>query len=576
MKVSKTGYLILTLMLLASCSDTKQTERLFQHFIDRHVERVKPINIKYNEAVWATYSGQSSFAELLNESRRIDSLYKKAGEPIEYYQALMNNVYDNSSNFEILLKIKKSGLISDSLLKRQFTKIFREYISIQNNWDESENRKTELYEQFYELKRNESAFWDSIKQVDSVDPRNEWIDKFRSLTDDFKGLINSMNADSKKLGYGNYFQLLMDFTDVNYDMLDYITSIIDDETREDYLQLLEISKDEISEKFNISKSEIRPKHYSYSVQKMMVPDAWEKEYTQNQAKAIMKDFFAYGNFNIDAIWNNSNLWYNSTKFNQSFFFCANVDSKDYRIYANSYPNTYGLYNLFHEFGHAVHYQSVDHDVPYLLKEPNCIATEAVGIYFNDKIYNSPALRNLMELTDSLNSVYYNDFNNPSRLIFLRKLIRTIQFEKSIFENPDQNFNELWWALTEQYLLYEAEEKDRLPEWITNQHIINLNGIHVHYLLAFAVAAQLEAYYPDDIIGPMKGFMRYGNLMSWDKLLERTTGEELNLSYLFNSYKRKKKSKENIIIEMKQKGSLSFYEQFYFDDLTDRNIVTISN
>jgi len=197
-----------------------------------------------------------------------------------------------------------------------------------------------------------------------------------------------------------------------------------------------------------------------------------------------------------------------------------------------------LYSLIHEFGHALHYKFIDPKLPYLLKEPHTILAEAVAIYFDSKIYNSRAVQEKMGLASLEQNPYFKDFKNPSELFVLRKLLRNIMFEKSIFENPDQDFNELWWNLNKKYLLYDASITDRLPEWMTNQQIVDFNGVQVFYLHAIALAAQMDEYYPDQQIGPIKDkIMKYGDSKSWKDLIKMATGEELNLNYLKSFYKR---------------------------------------
>lgn len=567
-------FFALILIGLPSCSGTGQTERLFGHFLNRHVDRIKPIHKKYNEALWSTYSGKSSFSDLLEKSRQSDSLYKVAGEPPEYYQGLLNNIYDNTTDFDILMKIKQSGLITDSLLKRQFVKVFREYISIQNNWEESENRRTRLFEQFFALKKNDATFWDSIKIAKSNDARSQWLNRYAQLSEDYRNMIKAMNQDALKLGYQNYYQLIMDFNGVDYENIDEILSIIERETKTDYQQLLAISQNDICKRFNIDIDRINNKHYNYSIMQMMVPTNWNKKFTREELTTIVQEFFAFGDYDINDIWANSDIWYDEKKIDQSFFSCIDIEKKEYRIYADIQPTTLGVYTLMHEIGHAVHYKSVDQNVPYMLKDPHIIATEAVAIYFNDKLYHSETLRKMMGLPELPGSDYYEAFSDPMRLNFLRKMLRNVQFEKQIFENPNQDFNELWWALNEQYLLYTTHNEDRSPEWMTNQHIINASGSYLFYLFAFAVSAQLEAFFPDDVIGPLRGFMRYGDAMSWNELLKQSTGEELNLNYLFNSYKWKNKTAVPISLEFRERGSLSLHEQLIFDELFNKNIYTI--
>lgn len=529
------------LIVLTGCSDAKQTERLFNHFIKRHIERVKPLKEKHSEALWQAYTGKSSFSKLLDYSNESDSIFLSSSKPPEYYQSLLNNIYDNSSEYEILQKINKSGLIKDSLLQRQFMKLFRQYLVSHNNWDDSEKQQILLFEQFFDLKKSESAFFDSIENTQlNADPRNLWIDRYMALSNDFKNLIKSKNNDARKMGYQNYFELEMDFNGVDYNQLDSFINIIEQGTQSDYLQLIEMCKNEICKQFNINESQIEPVHYSYILSQTYLPNAWNKSFDKAETINIINSFFGFGAFDTETIINKSDLWYQKDKINQNFFYCHDLDKNDFRIYTNIQPNTQGINVLLHVFGHVLHYRSIDQSIPYLLKEPSTISTEAIATYFDDKLYYSPSLRKLMGLPETNNHPFYEIYTNPYRIFSIRQLIRTIRFQQAMFENPDQDFNQLWWDLTKRFMLFETSDKQRLPEWITQQHIIYANGVHVYYLLAIAISAQLETYFPDDEIGPIIDFMKHGDLYDWQLLIEMVTGEKLNLNYLFNSYQKIKK------------------------------------
>jgi peptidyl-dipeptidase A len=194
--------------------------------------------------------------------------------------------------------------------------------------------------------------------------------------------------------------------------------------------------------------------------------------------------------------------------------------------------------LLHEFSHALHYQSVDKEIPYFLKTPHSIIAEAVGLYFDSKVFTSEIVQSQLGLPCLEKNPFFQEFNNPSRLVFLRKLLRNIMFEKSIYENPDQDYTELWWKLNKEYLFIDPAPADRLPEWMTSFHIIGTDGINVNYLFAIAYAAQLEHFFPDDQFSLIKEkVMKYGDSIPWHELIRLSTGEPLNLEYLRRTYRR---------------------------------------
>jgi peptidyl-dipeptidase A len=563
----QTLLLVIAGLLVVSCSDTAQTEKLCRHFIHRHVERIKPIKHQLNEAAWATYTGQSSFQEFMKESKHSDSLYMAVNKGKEYYQRLLNNVYDNSTDFEMLVKIKKSGLLTDPVLKREFVRIFRDYIYIQNNWDKTEEKQVALFEKFYEMKRHENNFCDSLGSSDMMQVQSEWISSFAPLIDEFKEMIRALNADVKRMGYDNYFRLLMEYDDISYDDLDSFVERIDEATRNDYLLLLNRCKEQIGHENQLSTSNITPLHYRMAHGKMLIPDEWTTEFSQDEFIGHIANFYQTGGYDIAPIYAKSDMWYKPGKINNSFFFCVDHDNQDFRIYSNSKTDAASLVSMIHEFAHAIHYSCIGNDVPYLLKSPGSVTAEAVALYFDGKLYTSKTMQQAAGLASLDENPFFTEFRNPSRLFFIRKLLRNIQFEKSLYENPDQDFNQLWWELNKKYLLFDAQPENQLPEWLTSQHIIQLSGMNVTYLYAMAFAAQLEAYFPDsDIRAIEQKVMKWGDSKPWYELLQDATGETLNIKYLINSYRRNHLLTESIPVSVRSATDLGHKYMFISEEL----------
>lgn len=531
--------LLITILVLTSCSEKDQTEKLLRFFLDKHIERIKPIDKSYNEAIWASYSGEASFNDLLKESNRTDSMYMKGCNSPEYYQNLLNSLYNNPSEFEILEKIEKSGLITDPLLKRQLSKVFRNYISIKNNWDEAEKARAEMLDKFYDLKRKENRYFDSLVNEPASIRNAKWINEFSILNDDFRKSIKALNKDVKALGYDNYFNYMMDYQEIFIPLIEQMVDSIDKITRDDYRELIEICRSGICSRECNPNGQMTPFQIRCAHSRMIDPREWNGiSYPKDSLIAMINVFFAPGGFTIDDIDKKSDIWYRKEKINNSFFFCVDFDNADFRIYSNSEPVAQSLNPLLHEFSHALSYQSVDKNIPYFLQPPHSIISEGVGLYFDSKVYTSEIVQGRLGLPCLEKNIFFRNFSNPSRLLILRKLLRNIKFEKAIYENPDQDFNELWWKLNKEYLFIDPAPSERLPEWMTSFHIINGVGVNVNYLFALIYAAQLEHYFPDDQFAPIKEkVMKYGNSVVWYELIRLSTGEPLNLSYLRCSYRR---------------------------------------
>ena len=57
------------------------------------------------------------------------------------------------------------------------------------------------------------------------------------------------------------------------------------------------------------------------------------------------------------------------------------------------------------------------------------------------------------------------------------------FEKNLYENPDQDLNKLWWDLVEKYQFVKRPEGITLgPEWATKIHIATYPVYYQNYQL----------------------------------------------------------------------------------------------
>ncbi|MBN1768319.1 MAG: hypothetical protein JXR50_02445 [Prolixibacteraceae bacterium] len=524
------------LFLCSSCNKTRQSEKMLQHFIDSHVEKIKPIERKYNEAQWQAYSGKGSFADLLEESKKTDSMYRNIAETPEYYQSLLNNVYDNASEFEMLKNLRKADLVKDPMLKKQLDVLFYHYLAVNSESSEAEQIQARMLDKFYRLQKNEQKIIDSLTQVGAKDIRHQMIEQYMVISKDYRAMLKALNIYAGQFGYSNYFEMAVSLRQIDYASLDSFIASVKAKTEHDYTRLLAFMDDKICQAYRIEPNEITPGHYDAVANYLMLPPSVLKEFDKDSLIQLVEQYFALGNFETGDMRKLSDIWYADDKMNQAFFFCADTDQHDYRIYANVKPNTQGLLILLHELGHLVHFKYTHDSIPYLLKEPDVVATEAIASYYTNKLYHSSKLRSMAGFpAQTTADTLLSGFKNPYQLFFIRFIARNTLFEKMAFENPDQDLNKLWWKLTSEFMLFNFNAETDLPEWVTSRHIIYSSAVNTNYLYATAVAAQLEHYFPDDRMANLHEYMSYGNALSWNELLNRTTGEKLNIDYLINSY-----------------------------------------
>ena len=135
-----------------------------------------------------------------------------------------------------------------------------------------------------------------------------------------------------------------------------------------------------------------------------------------------------------------------------------------------------------------------------------------------------------------------------QLVFSRWAQVVYRFEKSLYANPDQDLNTLWWDLVEKYQLLKRPENRNEPDWASKIHIALYPAYYHNYMLGELLASQLSFYINKKILSsddPMKQSLngkadagKYlkenifdeGNKLYWNDMIEKATGEKLTAKY----------------------------------------------
>jgi peptidyl-dipeptidase A len=132
----------------------------------------------------------------------------------------------------------------------------------------------------------------------------------------------------------------------------------------------------------------------------------------------------------------------------------------------------------------------------------------------------------------------------------------LRFEKSMYENPDQDLNKLWWDLVEKYQMLKRPEGRNAPDYASKIHIVSVPVYYHNYMMGELFASQVhhaiarELYAgadPSTVIyvtnRKVGDFMRKkifepGRTKTWNDLTEFATGEKLNPKAFAEDFKAK--------------------------------------
>ena len=213
--------------------------------------------------------------------------------------------------------------------------------------------------------------------------------------------------------------------------------------------------------------------------------------------------------------------------------------------------------MLHELGHAVYDKYIDRTLPFALREPaHIFTTEAIANFFGNLASNAKWMKRNLGLTSEETQVIASDVKSYARLeklVFSRWCQVMFRFEKSMYENPDQDLNTLWWDLVESYqLLKRPVDRDK-PDWASKIHVATVPCYYHNYLLGDLLAAQLDAYMANNILGEkdpcFTGHPEIGEYLKekvfepgsrycWNEMIEKATGEKLTAKYYARQYVRK--------------------------------------
>jgi peptidyl-dipeptidase A len=208
--------------------------------------------------------------------------------------------------------------------------------------------------------------------------------------------------------------------------------------------------------------------------------------------------------------------------------------------------------MLHEFGHAVYDRNKDMAVPWDLRDPaHTFTTEAIAELFGRFASNPQWLKDVVGISEQEKmKIADNCLKNLrlEQLVFSRWAQLMYNFEKSMYQNPDQDLNKLWWDLAEKYQMLKRPEGRNEPDWATKIHIATYPCYYHNYLMGELLASQLYYYIVTNIIKSedfrfqsfannkavgeylkSKVFMP-ANKYYWNEMIEKATGEKLTAKY----------------------------------------------
>jgi len=526
--------------------------------------------------------------ELVDFIRKFDSvyipLYKAntlaswdaaiSGKPEDFkkseeLQMKLVKLFADKASLKKLDSIKVSGMITDSLLLRQLDVLYRAFMMAKadtsklNATVRMQSGIEQKYGNFRAIvkgkKMNDNEVENVLRNSKDVKAQKEvWIAQKKIgpvVAADIIRLVKKRNEIAKDLGFRNYHEMSLTLSEQDPKVIRELFDQLDSLTKGAFAEV----KNDIDNYFVTfyslkSKEELMPWNYQnrffQEAPKIYTVDL-DQFYKDKKIEQLTSTFYAGIGLPIDGMLKNSDLFPKEGK-NQHAF-CTDIDNKgDVRVLCNITPNANWMSTMLHEFGHAVYDKNIDTTLPFILRDPaHTFTTEAIAMMFGRFASNPQWLKDNLGISDEEKTkIAENCFKTLrlEQLVFSRWAQVMYRFEKSMYENPDQDLNKLWWDLAEKYQLLKRPEGRNEPDWATKIHIASYPCYYHNYLLGELLASQL--YY--HIVGTIlksddykfqsftgkkevgdylkKNIFLPGSKYYWNDMIEKATGEKLTPKY----------------------------------------------
>jgi len=503
-----------------------------------------------------------------------------SGKPEDYdksasAQLELEKIFMNQENFLTVENFFKTDSIQDPVLKRRIYLYYHAFLARQADHKTQEeiiNLQNSVEQAFSTFraevngqKRSDNEIDKILKESsDSIEVERAWKASKAigcTIEKDVLKLVEMRNQIAAHLGFKNYHDMSLIMSEQNPDEIESIFNELEKLTRPVFIKEKEKIDQFLAEKFSLPISELRAWHYQNKFFQQG-PEIFEIDfdtlYQDKDLVAIAKQFYEGIGLPIEEILEKSDLFEKEGKYQHAY--CIDIDkSGDVRMVCNIKANNYWMNTLLHEAGHAVFSKNIDKNLPYTLRgEAHIFVTEAIAMFFGKLASNSAWLKDFAGL-DAAQAQELSDASfrmiRLDQLVFCRWMMVMYHFEKSLYANPNQNLNKLWWDLVEKYQMITVPKDRNEPDWTTKVHIATSPCYYHNYMLGELLSCQLNHYVvknivkSDDLINQrfmnQKELGKYlkekifepGESYFWNELIEKACGEPLSPAYFVELYSK---------------------------------------
>jgi peptidyl-dipeptidase A len=531
-------------------------------FVEAYTKKIRPLEIAANRAWWdANITGKDEYYQAKEEAQnKIDA------------------VLSSPSDFAAVKAIREAGGISDKFLARAIDLIYLAYLEKQvdpellkkmTSLSTSVEKKFNTFRASVDGKEMDDKAVRRVLKISRSSEQRQTVyeaskEVGKVVEAELLQLVQLRNQAARKLGFANYHALQLYLNEQDGKELIALFDKLDDMTREPFHAAKAEMDVKLAANCNVKVEDLMPWHYHdpfFQETPNVFPANLDGIYAKLDLLKLSSDFYRSIGLPIDRVIDKTGD-FAPRKGKNPHAFCIDLtrDGTDVRVLANIAQDEYWMSTLLHEFGHSV-YSSINipETLPYVLRmESHILTTEGVAMMFERLSKRRGWLEKMGVTVDDPKS-----FDETAAklmryrlLIFSRWCQVMLRFEKSMYENPDQDLNKLWWDMVERYQMLRRPPGRNAPDYGSKIHIVSVPVYYHNYMLGEMFASQLhhaitrQLYAgtdPDSVMyvgnKDVGRFMRDrvfapGRSLPWNALTRGATGADLSPEAFVQDFKGK--------------------------------------
>ena len=467
-------------------------------FLTRYQTEFARLEIQANLASWK--AANSGRAEDFAESAAAALMLRKLHSDRDAFQCVQNLLQAANPLTPVqrrtlqlaALEYRRNQLSAESLeqLVQLSKKIERTFSTFRGELDGqslSNNQLLELLRSERDSSRRQ-AMWESLKSVGSaVAPQLVQLAKLR-------------NAAARSLGFENFWDMEIRLQEHDPQQVLAVFDELERLTREPFSQAKAQIDRARAARFGVATDALWPWHYDNPFFQDAPPSDQVdlNEFYQGKSKEqivqIAREFYRGIGLPADEVLRRSDLYEREGKDQHAF--CTSIDrAGDVRTLCNIKPTAEWMDTTLHELGHAVYELGIDPALPYVQRMPaHAFTTEGVAMLFgalgkHPTWLVTSAGADPQRVQERASAIL--EQRRREQLVFARWTLVMLHFEKTLYENPEQDLNARWWEYVTRFQQLRQPSARQAPDWASKPHFTIAPVYYHNYMLGELFAAQLR-------------------------------------------------------------------------------------